>query len=126
MALSLDLRTRVLAAIGDGLSCRQAARRFSVSASSAIRWRACERTQGTVAPGPIGGDRRSQQIEAHAGQILALLEATPDMTIDEMRKALAAQGVSTSYGALWRFLARHKITRKKRPHMRAKGNGRMW
>ena len=38
-ALSLDLRTRVLAAIAGGLSCRQAAQRFGVSASSAIRWR---------------------------------------------------------------------------------------
>ena len=37
-ALSFDLRTRVLAAIDAGLSCRQAAARFGVSASSAIRW----------------------------------------------------------------------------------------
>ena len=41
-ALSLDLRTRVLAAIAGGLSCRQAAQRFGVSASSAICWRALE------------------------------------------------------------------------------------
>jgi hypothetical protein len=32
--LSLDLRTRVLAAISGGLSCREAAVRFGVSASS--------------------------------------------------------------------------------------------
>src|SRR4051794_12208842 len=37
-ALSFDLRSRVLAAIDAGLSCRQAATRFGVSASSAIRW----------------------------------------------------------------------------------------
>ena len=36
-ALSFDLRSRVLAAIDAGLSCRQAAARFGVSASSAIR-----------------------------------------------------------------------------------------
>ena len=35
-ALSFDLRTRVLPAIDAGLSCRQAAARFGVSASSAI------------------------------------------------------------------------------------------
>jgi hypothetical protein len=36
--LSLDLRSRVLAAVDGGLSCCQAAERFGVSASSAIRW----------------------------------------------------------------------------------------
>ena len=37
-ALSIDLRERVLKAVDGGLSCRQAAERFRVSASSAIRW----------------------------------------------------------------------------------------
>ncbi len=37
-ALSFDLRRRVVDAIERGLSCRQAAQRFGVSASSAIRW----------------------------------------------------------------------------------------
>ena len=36
-SLSLDLRRRVVDAIEQGLSCRQAAERFGVSASSAIR-----------------------------------------------------------------------------------------
>ena len=57
-ALSLDLRTRVLAAIAGGLSCRQAAQRFGVSASSAIRWRGLEGRQGTR------GRRRSAVIGA--------------------------------------------------------------
>jgi transposase len=42
-ALSFDLRSRVLAAIDEGLSCRQAAARFGVSASSAIRWQGMRR-----------------------------------------------------------------------------------
>src|SRR4051794_28527212 len=77
-ALSLDLRTRVLAAIAGGLSCRQAAQRFGVSASSAIRWRALECIQGDARPKALGGDRRSGRIEARAGLILALVEETPD------------------------------------------------
>lgn len=39
-ALSLDLRTRVLAAVSDGSSHREAAARFGVSAASVSRWRA--------------------------------------------------------------------------------------
>ena len=44
-ALSIDLRLRVVGAVEVGLSCRAAAERFGVSASSAIRWRALERRQ---------------------------------------------------------------------------------
>ena len=41
LALSLDLRLRVLAAVDEeGLTHRQAAERFGVSAASVSRWRA--------------------------------------------------------------------------------------
>ena len=36
--ISVDLRQRVCQAVLEGLSCRQAATRFKISASSAIRW----------------------------------------------------------------------------------------
>src|SRR5215203_5193463 len=122
-ALSLDLRTRVLAAIAGGLSCRQAAQRFGVSASSAIRWRGLERRQGDARPKALGGDRRSGRIEARAGLILGLVEATPDITLEELRTALAARGVAVGYGSLWRFFARRRITRKKRPRTRPSRRG---
>ena len=62
-SLSVDLRRRVVGAIEGGLSCRAAAERFGVSASSAIRWRAMERREGDLAaqaPGrrpPFATDR---------------------------------------------------------------------
>ena len=65
-ALSVDLRRRVVGAIADGMSCRQAAARFKVSPASAIRWRAQEHRTGDVAPKKQGGDRRSGRIEAQA------------------------------------------------------------
>jgi len=113
--LSMDLRVRVLAAIAEGASGRSAGRRFGVSAPSVSRWRALERTQGDAAPKAVGGDRRSHKTEAHASAILAALDAKPDLTIEELREGLSKDGVLVSYGALWRFLDRHKITRKKRP-----------
>ena len=70
-ALSLDLRRRVVDAIEHGLSCRQAAERFGVSASSAIRWFGRLKKQGDVAPKRQGGDRKSGRIEAEAGFILS-------------------------------------------------------
>ena len=106
-ALSLDLRTRVLAAIASGLTCRQAALRFGVSASSAIRWRALARSQGDARPKVLGGDRRSGRIEAHKTTILSVLEQTPDLTIEELRQALGEKGLWFGFGTIRRFFARH-------------------
>jgi transposase len=115
-ALSLDLRQRVVAAVRDErLSHRAAAARFKVSAASISRWRALERQSGHLRPGPLGGDRRSAVIEVHAGLILRLFNARRDMSIEELRAQLAGRGLHFGYGTLWRFFARHNLTRKKRP-----------
>ena len=97
-ALSTDLRERVVAAIAGGASCRAAAARFEVSASSAIRWWALERATGSVAPAALGGDRRSGRIEAHAALILGLVERTSDITLKEVQAELAEAGVSVGVG----------------------------
>lgn len=115
-ALSLDLRTRVLAAVRGGMSHRQAGERFGVSAASVSRWRALERQQGDARPKALGGDRRSARIEAHKELILSVLAKTPDITIEELRQALADRGHRFGYGTIQRFFERHRITRKKRLH----------
>jgi transposase len=111
-ALSRDLRDRVVAAVEGGVSCRRAAERFGVSPASAIRWRQLAVLHGTPAAKPQGGDRRSIRIEDHAAFILEAIEQQPDPTLAELREMLAARGVSVSIATLWRFFARHGITRK--------------
>jgi transposase len=125
-ALSLDLRQRVVAAVCDeGLSHRAAAARFKVSPASISRWRALERQSGALRPGPLGGDRRSAATEAHASLILRTFEARRDMTIEELRGELASQGLRLGYGTLWRFFARHRLTRQKRPRTPPSRTARM-
>ena len=123
-ALSFDLRSRVLAAIDEGLSCRQAAARFGVSASSAIRWQGMRRAGGDARPKPQGGDRLSRRTEAHADLIHAALAEVPDITLLELKARLAEQGAFVSVSALWRFCRRHQITRKKRRRMPLSKTGR--
>jgi transposase len=118
-SLSFDLRARVLAAMDEGLPCRQAAARFGVSASSAIRWQALRRLGGDGRPKPQGGDRLSRRTEAHGDRIRALLAEVPDVTLPELKERLAQSGAPVSVAALWRFCKRHKLTRKKRPRTRA-------
>ena len=82
-SLSLDLRRRVVDAIEQGLSCRQAAERFGVSASSAIRWLDRLKQQGDIAAKKQGGDRKSGRIEAEAAFLLGEVAETPDITLVE-------------------------------------------
>lgn len=114
--LSTDLRERVVAAVTAGASRRAAAARFGVSVSSSIRWCAQLRETGSTTPGPLGGDRRSARIEAHAARILGLLEEKSDITLAEIQAELASTGVAAGISTIWRFFDRHAITRKKRRH----------
>ena len=117
-ALSVDLRKRVIAAVEEGASCCQAAARFGVSASSAIRWHTLSKVAGDATPKPQGGDRRSGKIEAYAAVILGALERKSDITLADLRAELAAHGISVSIAGLWRFFQRRRITLKKRLGMR--------
>jgi len=114
-ALSVDLRVRVLGAVTAGSTHREAADRFGVSAASVSRWRRLARDQGDPRPGPLGGDRRSDRIEAHHEAVLAALGPGRDATIEEVRASLARQGLVFGFGTIQRFFKRHAITRKKRP-----------
>jgi transposase len=124
-SLSVDLRSRVVAAIDGGLSRHAAADQFEVGVSSAIRWHTQHRTTGMIAPKPQGGDRRSHQTEAHGDQILSLYKAKPDITLEELRSKLGEQNIQVSMGALWRLFDRHRISFKKSRRMRANKNDLM-
>jgi transposase len=110
--LSKDLRKRVIEAVASGTSRRQAARRFGVSASAAVRWLAAWQEEGRMTPLAMGGDRRSSLVR-HRKLLLEMIAAQPDTTIGEMRAMLEAKDVATSYGALWRFFAREGMSFKK-------------
>ena len=115
--LSIDLRNRVVAVVEGGMSRRQAAARFGVSISSAIRWTSLSRRTGDVRPKRQGGDKRSGRIETHALVILGAVAEKPDITLAELRELLVGHGVTVAVSTLWRFFARRKITLKKSPHM---------
>ncbi|XWN32624.1 MAG: IS630 transposase-related protein [Devosia sp.] len=123
--LSLDLRERVVGAVEDGTSCRGAAERFGVAASTAIRWVKRWRGRGSLVAGTRGGNRRSHRIDAHRDTILALIEAEPDLTLVEIGERLeATTGYRPARSVVHEFFVRHAITRKKRPATRASRSGK--
>jgi len=120
-SLSDDLRVRVVAAVEAGASRRQAAARFGVSVSSAIRWVRRWRDWGEVGARPQGGDRRSGRIEAQAGFLLGQVERRPDVTLAELQALLRKRGVAVAIATVWRFFERRGFSFKKNRARRRAG-----
>jgi len=121
--LSMDLRERVIGAIEGGLSTRRAAARFSIGIATAGAWARLKRATGAVVPAKQGKPKGSV-LDAHTDFIFALIEETPDITLDEIAERLAQErGVTVVSTAVWKFLDRHAMTHKKRPPMRANKSG---
>jgi transposase len=110
---SRDLRERVIEAVEMGASRHEAADRFDVSVSSAVKWLQRWRESKSATPKPRGGS--VSPLEAYAKEILAMSAAQPDLTLVETVGELRKRRIRTSRSALSRFYARHGITFKKKP-----------
>jgi transposase len=73
--ISLDLRLRIVRAVEGGSSIREAARRFAVSPSAAIKLMQRVRATGTAAPARYGGHRRPV-LEPHEADLRRLVADT--------------------------------------------------
>lgn len=110
-AYSTDLRARVIEAVAAGASRREAAERFDVSVSSAVRWLQRWRDEGSARAKPSGGSR--SPLEKHADWLLGLIAEQPDLTLEEIVSELRKRRLPGSVSAVWRLLDRHGITVKK-------------
>ncbi len=61
-----------------------------------------------------GRDMRSRRIEERAVDILELWEARKDISLEELRLALAKMGLVVAFAGLHRFFVRRGMTRKRR------------
>jgi transposase len=124
-SLSEDLRGRVIGAISEGVSTREAARRFKIGSSTAGSWYRRYRETGETVARKQGQPSRSK-LDLHAKFILDLIATTPDITLAEIAERLAGEcGVRVVPSTVWMFLAKRGITYKKRRRMPASSNGRM-
>ncbi|WP_413207139.1 helix-turn-helix domain-containing protein [Rhodospirillum sp. A1_3_36] len=111
----MDLRQRVVAAVEEGASCRAAAKRFGVGASSAIRWVSRVNARGTLEADKRGGNVRSHRNDAHLELIFGWIAEKPDLTLAEVAERLGdAVGYRPLPSIVCRFFKRHGVTRKKR------------
>lgn len=108
-----DLRWRLVRAVEEGASAREAAARFAVSASAAIKLVRRVRQTGSPAPDKMGGYRKPLL----AGQEEFLRELTArrkGITLAEIRVALVERGVApVSLMTIWTMLKRLDLSHKK-------------
>ncbi|KAF7275356.1 hypothetical protein GWI33_011831 [Rhynchophorus ferrugineus] len=111
--LSLDLRTRIAAALRDGMTVRAAAKRFGVSAATSVRIGQRDRSGRGLMPSKIGGYVKPILRGAAADAVRQRLQSKPDWTVRALSAELKAVGVIVSHDTVWRFLRSEGKTFKK-------------
>jgi transposase len=113
---SLDLRERVVAAVEEeGMSRNQAAARFGVAPSSAIKWVARFRSTGSAAPAKMGGHKPRTLRGEHAEWLIARCQEA-DFTISQLVDELAeVRGLKVDRRSVWEFLHAEGLSFKKKP-----------
>jgi transposase len=113
-AYSLDLRQRIASFVALGGSRHAAARHFGVSVSTAVRIAASQAARGTLAPRKQGRPPGRGKLAPYVEFLLEIVEAVPDITLDELATALLAEhGVKVHPASISRVLTKAGMTYKK-------------
>lgn len=108
------LRTRFQKLIEEGLSGRAAALRLKLSASTGTRWARSVRTRGHADPGPQGRPIGGGKLAPFTDFFEELVTQDPDITLHELRDALAeAEGVTVHHSSISDLLSKLGYTYKK-------------
>ena len=123
-ALSLDLRERILATYDKENATReQVAKRFHVSVGMVKKLLQQRRHTGEIGSRRHFCGRKPRILESHRSQIRVILKQKPDITLKELREALA---LDCTLPAIHYVLKDMELTYKKRLSMPANRNARMW
>jgi putative transposase len=122
---SMDLRERVVAAVEtEGMSRHEAAARFGIAVSSAIRWVARYRNTGSVAPSKIGGYKPKALRGEHASWLIARCQEK-DFTISQLVDELqSVRGLKVDRRSVWEFLHAERLSHKKNRRRTGAGSQR--
>jgi transposase len=94
------------------MSRHEAAARYGVAASSAIKWVRRFRDTGSVAPAQIGGYKPRTLRGEHRDWLLE--RASRDFTLRGLVAELAERGVKVDYRSVWEFVHAEGLSFKKK------------
>jgi len=123
---SMDLRERVVAAVEtEGMTRHQAAARFGIAVSSAVKWVARYRKTGSAAPSKMGGYKPRTLRGGHAVWLIQRCQEK-DFTIGQLVEELrGVRGLKVDRRSVWEFLHAEGLSHKKnRMRKRARPAGR--
>lgn len=110
--LSLHLRTRIAAALKDGMTVRAAAERFGVSAATAVHVGQLDRSGKGLVPAKI-----DKYVKPHWGAaadaVRQRLQVKSDWTVGTLSAGLQSVGIKLSHDTVWRFVRSEGKTLKK-------------
>jgi transposase len=111
---SMDLRERVVAAVlMEGMTRHQAAARFGIAVSSAVKWVARHQRTGSAAPSKIGGYKPKTLRGEHAAWLIARCQ-DKDFTISQLVEDLRkVRGLKVDRRSVWEFLHAQGLSHKK-------------
>lgn len=109
---SLDLRERVAAFALAHKSANLAARTFSVSKATAVRWAKQLRDTGNVPIGDVGG-HRPVILRGERDWLMQRIAGEPHVSLRRLLEELETKGVNVSYGTLWNFVHNQDLSFKK-------------
>lgn len=122
--VSQDLRRRIVRAVEKGSSIRQAAARYEVSPSAALKLMRRLRETGSTKPDRIGGHRRPV-LEPHQDLLRSLVDAKSSITLLEIQTELRARWIAVqALSTIHLMLKRMDLTHKKRHSGRPSRTGR--
>ena len=108
------LRARFQRYIEEGLSGRAAAFRLKLSPATGTRWARQVKTKGHAAAAPQGRSRGTGKLAPHRAFFEELMMQDPDITLFELRDALAdAEGVQVHHSSIADLLSRLGFMYKK-------------
>jgi putative transposase len=112
-AYSMDLRKRVVAAVNDeGMSRHEAAHRFDVAVSTAIKWVMRAKETGSPAPKRMGGYK--PRVLSGANRDWLLERTQSPFTLRGLVRELAERDVRVDYRSVWRFVHSEGLSFKKK------------
>lgn len=121
-ALSLDLRSRIAAALDAGETTRAVAKRFGVSVATAVRLGQRHRSGLGLEAGKVGGHRQPVITGDHLDWLRQRLAEKGDLTIRALVVELKDRKVEVTHDTVWRTIRRLGLSFKKNPG----GQGTGW
>ena len=112
---SLDLRERVVAAVEHGgMSRNQAAARYGVAVSSAVKWVARFRATGSAAPAKMGGYKPKTLRGEHAEWLIARCKERAFTLSQLVEELLELRELKVDRRSVWEFVHAEGLSYKKK------------